>query len=105
MAGLPSFRKLHRVIDGDLPAGTYTLTVNNVYPTAAFGASKGVLLTSMSWMGGRNDFIGLAYLASGTLCILVGAVFLAKHLHSPRKLGDPRFLVWSRQLKRTAGPS
>ena len=35
-AGLPHFKKLHRIIDTDLSAGTYTLTVNNSRQTRRF---------------------------------------------------------------------
>lgn len=35
-------------------------------------------------MGGKNPFLGIAYLVVGGLCILLGAVFLATHLVKPR---------------------
>jgi hypothetical protein len=35
-------------------------------------------------MGGKNPFLGIAYIVVGGLCILLGAVFLATHLIKPR---------------------
>ena len=52
-AALPDFRKLYRRIDRDLVAGeTLTLRVRNNYNVTS-GGSKRVVLSTMSWIGGR----------------------------------------------------
>lgn len=47
-------------------------------------------------MGGRNPFLGIAYIVVGSVCILLGAVFTATHLIKPRKLGDHTYLSWNK---------
>lgn len=101
VAAFPRFRKLHRVVDrGTLPgggaelAGTLRLTVANTYNVSAFGAKR-LVLTELSWLGGRNAFLGWLYLAVGALYLAAAVVFTAKQLVAPRKFADVRLLPWS----------
>jgi hypothetical protein len=94
-AGLPTFKKLHRIIDeNQMKAGEYTLTILSRYNVAAFNGKKSLVLSTVSWVGGKNTFLGGAYVVVGALCLLLGTAFLAKHLISPRQLGDTKYLVW-----------
>jgi len=95
-AGLPTFKKLHRIIPEDvgMKKGEYKLEVLSRYNVAAFKGKKSVVLSTVSWVGGKNTFLGAAYVAVGAICLLLGSTFLAKHLISPRILGDQKYLVW-----------
>mmetsp|Transcript_20255 Transcript_20255/g.39342 ORF Transcript_20255/g.39342 Transcript_20255/m.39342 type:complete len:408 (+) Transcript_20255:81-1304(+) len=96
VAALPTFKKLYRRIPkGLLKKGTqYELLVQNRFPTASFGGTKSFHLSSGTFVGGRNDFLGYAYILVGALCAVFALVFLGKHLMSPRIMGDPRYLHW-----------
>uniref|UniRef100_A0A3Q2D1E0 Cell cycle control protein n=1 Tax=Cyprinodon variegatus TaxID=28743 RepID=A0A3Q2D1E0_CYPVA len=55
--------QLHEVIEGN-------------YPVVSFNGRKKVVLSNVSWMGGKNDFLGIAYLVVGSLCIVMSIVML-----------------------------
>jgi len=95
-AGLPDFKKLYRIIDQDLPAGTYTVRVSSYYPVASFGGKKHVVLSTTTWIGGKNPFLGYAYIVVGAICFVQGIIFGLKHRISPRKLGDTKYLEWNK---------
>ena len=40
-------------------------------------------------MGGRNPFLGIAYVVVGGLCIVLGAIFTVTHLLKPRCVFAP----------------
>ncbi|CAK4622758.1 hypothetical protein LEN26_020912 [Aphanomyces euteiches] len=94
-AGLPNFRKLYGRIDTDLAAGTtLEFLVSSNFVVSAFEGKKSLVLSTTSWFGGRNPFLGVAYITVGSLCMVLSILFFAKHKLSPRKLGDTRYLVW-----------
>jgi len=95
-AGLPNFKKLYRIIDQDLDAGSYDVTITNNYPVHQFDGRKLVVLSTTTWIGGKNPFLGYAYIIVGAICILLGVCFALKHWISPRKLGDTKYLDWNR---------
>ncbi|CAN6285917.1 unnamed protein product [Urochloa humidicola] len=96
-AALPTFRKLYGRIETDIMANDeLTVVIQNNYNTYSFRGSKALVLSTTSWIGGKNKFIGVAYLIVGGLCLFLALVFVVLYMIKPRTLGDPSFLSWNR---------
>jgi hypothetical protein len=54
------------------------------FPVEKYSGTKSILISTRTVMGGKNPFLGIAYLVVGGLCIILGVVFLATHLIKPR---------------------
>jgi hypothetical protein len=95
-AGLPTFRKLYARIDEKLTKGSqYTVKVNAGFNVTSFKGKKRLVLSTTSWMGGKNSFLGIAYIVVGSLSLVLGIAFFIMDKIKPRRLGDTEFLVWS----------
>ncbi|CAJ0847285.1 6851_t:CDS:2 [Entrophospora sp. SA101] len=95
-AGLPNFRKLYGKNEIEpLKAGTYEVLIEYKFPVTRYGGTKSFVISTVSFLGGKNPFLGYAYIGVGILCILLGCVFTVKHLYKPRKLGDHTYLSWN----------
>ncbi|XP_005153218.2 cell cycle control protein 50A [Melopsittacus undulatus] len=84
-AALPTFRKLYRLIERKnnlqptLQAGKYSLDIAYNYPVHSFDGRKRMILSTISWMGGKNPFLGIAYITVGSICFFLGVVLLIIH--------------------------
>jgi len=94
-AALPTFRKLWRVIQGPIK-GNLVIQVQNNFPVSQFNGKKQIVISTASWLGGKNPFLGYAYMVVGAACILLAIIFGLKHLISGRRPGDTSFLDWSK---------
>jgi hypothetical protein len=94
-AALPAFRKLWGRVDGrGLRRGeVVTVTITNRWNAYAFGGQKAVVLGTTGWLGGKNPFLGAAYLAVGGASLLLGGAYWALKLAFPRKFGDPAMIA------------
>ncbi|KAJ8533571.1 hypothetical protein K7X08_006895 [Anisodus acutangulus] len=94
-AALPTFRKLYGRIEVDLEEDDLIMVnlVNN-YNTYSFGGRKKLVLSTTSWLGGRNNFLGMSYVAVGSSFIFLAFVFLLLHVKNPRPYGDTN-LSWN----------
>lgn len=54
------------------------------FPVTIYDGTKSILISTRTVMGGRNPFLGIAYVVVGGICILLGALFTATHLIKPR---------------------
>ncbi|CAL5228440.1 g11575 [Coccomyxa viridis] len=101
-AAQPTFRKLWAVIDVPLLAGTVlTFNIQNNYNTYRFGGHKTLVISTNSWMGGKNLFLGVCYLVIAGLALIVSIAFLFTYhlgcfgMVKRRKFGDVSQLSWN----------
>ncbi|OBZ88965.1 Meiotically up-regulated gene 89 protein [Choanephora cucurbitarum] len=96
VAALPDFRKIWGRNDAvALPAGRYRAYIDMNFNTRQYGGEKWLVLSTTTGMGGRNPYLGIAYMAIGALCIFLGLLFTIRHCIKPRKLGDESYLSWN----------
>lgn len=94
-AALPTFRKLYGRIHKDVSAGTtLTFQVESNFDVESFHGTKSIVISTASFMGGKNPFLGYAYIVVGAMCILAAFVFAIRQALGGRKLGDASFLVY-----------
>jgi len=94
IAGLPSFRKLWGKIDQDIAAGPLSVVISSTFPVSSFSGKKYLVLSTTSWAGGKNNFLGIAYIVVGCLAIAIAVTLFVLHKLKPRRLGDPNYLRW-----------
>ncbi|KAI9845667.1 MAG: hypothetical protein M1837_004641 [Sclerophora amabilis] len=88
-AGLPTFSKLARRNDDQkMEGGNYRIDIRDSFPVIKYGGTKSIVLSTRTVMGGRNPFLGIAYVVVGGL-----------------KLGDHTYLSWNNDQPSTATTS
>ncbi|KAM8975171.1 cell cycle control protein 50C-like [Pelodytes ibericus] len=91
VAAFPTFRKLYRRLSriqqfsGGLPAGNYSYSIEYNFPVSKFHGKKHVILSTLSWCGGSNMFLGIAYTVTGSVTILTAFAMLAVYLKKSQR--------------------
>lgn len=101
-AALPSFSKLwgrndttpleegHYKLDikdgmyGSISTNLLSANTNIDFDVTKYGGEKWILLSTRTAVGGRNPFMGIAYVVVGGTCVLLGTLFTIAHLVRPR---------------------
>jgi hypothetical protein len=97
VAALPTFKKLYSVIrcvptsstpcddsSGKLRAGDIlSVTISNNFNIDPYSGKKWVVISTVSWLGGKNYFLGAAWITVGGLCFLLALLFGVKTLIDP----------------------
>eukprot|EP01041_Mallomonas_annulata_P005651 gene5651-11401_t len=95
-AGLPTFRKLYGKINSNFKKDEEVrFAIENNFEVSSFDGKKSLVLSTIGSFGGKNSFIGIAYIVVGSVCLLLTVLFGLKQIFFPRELGDTRYLGWS----------
>jgi len=102
-AGLPTFSKLAQRNDtAPMATGHYRVDIYDNFDVKEYGGTKSIIISTRTVMGGKNPFLGIAYVIVGGICVLLGTIFTVTHLIKPRKLGDHTYLSWNAEQSSTA---
>ncbi|KAF5324554.1 hypothetical protein D9611_004472 [Ephemerocybe angulata] len=96
-AGLPTFTKLYgRNDDTEMVKGTYRIVIGMNFPVRSYKGTKSFVFSTVTWIGGKNPFLGWAYVAAAGVFVLLAVLGTVRHLVKPRRLGDMSLLSWNR---------
>ena len=93
IAAKPKFRKLYGFLDQSIKAGsTITFDIKANWDVKTFKGTKSLILTTTSMFGGKNPYLGRAFIVVGGVCLFVGLFFALKQTFKPRLLAQKKYL-------------
>lgn len=95
-AALSDFsRMIARNEDDDLKEGIYQVNVGLHFPTTEYNGGKRIYLTTSSAIGGKNSFLGIAWIVAGALCLFLSLIVVIGIGIKGRRSGDTALLSWN----------
>ncbi|KAJ7432458.1 hypothetical protein B0H11DRAFT_2260664 [Mycena galericulata] len=65
------------------------------FPVRLYNDTKSVVISTVSWIAGKNTFLSCAYVGTVSVFTLLASTGTAYHLIKPRRLGDISLLSWN----------
>jgi len=65
------------------------------FEVSSFDGSKSIVISTLGEFGGKNPYLGVAYIVVGTVSLMFALLFLSKQVISPRMVADPSLLNWN----------
>ncbi|KAG1452677.1 hypothetical protein G6F56_007755 [Rhizopus delemar] len=89
VAALPDFRKIWaRNNNENLNADRWRINIDLNFDTTVYGGTKWLVISTTSALGGKNSYLGIAYMSIGGIILFLGILFTSRHCIRPRKLSD-----------------
>jgi len=54
------------------------------FPVLPYKGTKSIVISTVSWIGGKNPFLGWAYVAAAAVFVLLAIAGTARHVIKPR---------------------
>lgn len=90
---MSDFRKLWGRIEQDVQPDNYTLVINNssflgnvVYDLSKINGQKFFVLSTSNFFGSKSNFLAISYISVGSVCCLMGFLFLMRKLSKKAKI-------------------
>ena len=83
----------------DISKGIYEVTIGLHFSVLPYNGKKYIYISQRSVIGGKNDFLGISWMAGGGVCFLLGVTLLIVNSIKPRRTGDVSLLSWNQEPK------
>mmetsp|Transcript_11182 Transcript_11182/g.30071 ORF Transcript_11182/g.30071 Transcript_11182/m.30071 type:complete len:363 (+) Transcript_11182:231-1319(+) len=84
LAAFKDFIKLAAIIREPIQPGEYYVRIVNNYPVGSFDGTKFLVISTVTWFGGKNNFLAISYTVTGSICFALALVFVIREMTRPR---------------------